>query len=307
MISKTIFSKFKLWLLLILLLESFITIPVLSIQLNNQSKKRIRKMPLKVIYLASEGFLFSCSDKKVIVDALFDINVEEGLPPRLHDHLNSKQLLQLERGSSVFADIDLVLVTHHHDDHFTPCIVNRFLAYNKNANLVCPHTAESLLKRQTKNYEAYGSRVKVVNINKGQTESFKCKDIQIKVLGLVHAYSEYNRTDIASQPSYPHMAFYIQIQNFKIVHLGDAHVSVANFSPFKWIATQNIDVALVPYWFITKPEGLRIIGEYLNPEHVIVMHHHTGNRQEIKRRVINLKDKGWNLLMFCNYLQGKDF
>ena len=36
---------------------------------------------IEVVFLAGEGFMVSCGHSKVLIDALFDLNDDEGKPP----------------------------------------------------------------------------------------------------------------------------------------------------------------------------------------------------------------------------------
>jgi L-ascorbate metabolism protein UlaG (beta-lactamase superfamily) len=255
--------------------------------------------PLEVIHLAGEGFLISCSDKKVLVDALFNINVPPGLPPRLHDHLNQDQIRELERGEGKFTGIDAVLVTHHHDDHMTPGSLARFLEHNRDAILVCPESIVSSAAKEGIKLQTYGSRVKIVNILMGKCLSVKHQGIHIRALAMHHAYNEAKNI----KPAYPHLVYYLDFYGKKVLHLGDAHVSEANFEPFAWLAEKKLVGVLVPYWFITQARGLHLIKRYLKPRQVIVMHHNAGNRRQITQEISKLKRKDWNIMMFTQYLQ----
>ena len=260
---------------------------------------QVPDISLELTYLAGEGFLISCSDKKILVDALFNINVQPGLPPRLHDHLDQGRIRELENGKGKFAGIDAVLVTHHHDDHMTPDSLARFLDHNRESILVCPDSVVSSASKEGINFETYGSRVKIIKMLMGKFISVKHQGIHIRALAMHHAYDESKN----NKPAYPHLVYFIDFCGKRILHLGDAHVSADNFKAFGWLAAKKLDVALVPYWFITQARGLHLIKTYLKPKQVIVMHHNAGNRRQITQEIGKLKRKDWNMMMFTQYLQ----
>ena len=81
----------------------------------------VTKPPIDVTYIANEGFLIQAAGKKVLIDALFERGAPNYLTPspELLDHIATDK--------GLFADIDLLLVTHVHGDHFNPAMVLRYL------------------------------------------------------------------------------------------------------------------------------------------------------------------------------------
>jgi len=69
------------------------------------------------------------SGKKVLVDALF-----EGTPTHLSP--STELLTQMTAGSGPFADINLLLVTHRHSDHFNAKLLVEFLRHHAHCQFV---------------------------------------------------------------------------------------------------------------------------------------------------------------------------
>ena len=86
-----------------------------------------------VTYIANEGFLIEAAGKKVLVDALFDSGFGTYLSPP------QEALAQMTGAREPFADVDLLLVTHPHGDHFNPKLVVEFLRNQARCRLIA-HT-----------------------------------------------------------------------------------------------------------------------------------------------------------------------
>ena len=79
---------------------------------------------LTVEYLANEGVLISSGSSSVLIDGLFGDGLPgyATVPPAVRD--------SLERALGRFGDIDLVLVTHVHRDHFSaPAVAVALMVY----------------------------------------------------------------------------------------------------------------------------------------------------------------------------------
>ena len=68
----------------------------------------------KVTYIANEGFLIEVGSHKILIDAVFDDRTIT------YAHVPDEETLGLIKGSKTpFDEIDLMLVTHSHRDHFS--------------------------------------------------------------------------------------------------------------------------------------------------------------------------------------------
>ncbi|MCP4653821.1 MAG: MBL fold metallo-hydrolase, partial [bacterium] len=86
---------------------------------------------------ANEGVLIETGGKKILVDALFrEPNPAYAAPPK-------EVLEKLETAQPPFDDVDLILATHNHGDHFDARSVVRHLRHNPRAVFL----AEALEKK----------------------------------------------------------------------------------------------------------------------------------------------------------------
>ena len=91
--------------------------------------------PLKVTYIANAGFLVESSTRKVLIDALFEEGYGQYLTPT--PAIRS----QIINGLAPFENIDLVLVTHRHADHFEASLLGQQLQQTTVGFLVAPADA----------------------------------------------------------------------------------------------------------------------------------------------------------------------
>jgi L-ascorbate metabolism protein UlaG (beta-lactamase superfamily) len=237
----------------------------------------VETRPLEVTCLANAGYLVSHEGRAVLVDALFDINVDPALPPRLHDHLDPERQAVVEAALPPFDGVELVLVTHGHDDHFTPGAVASFLDSNRRATLVCPGDVAERVRRAGPDPVVLEGRIRSLDPDPGTTAETRWEGLSVRALGLPHT----GRTDgIAG-----HNGYLVEIGPHRFLHLGDASATADDFDAFGSMLGDEIDVVFAPYWFVMEPGGMGLLRERLRPRHVVVTHAHRGNRDELSERV----------------------
>ena len=288
---------------LFILLNPYKTLPGSDIQKSQNH--------LKITFLSSEGFLISCSDKSVLFDALYNINVPDGKPPRLHEHLSKNQIKILEHAQKPFDNVSVVFTTHSHDDHFTGGSAAEFLKNSPDTYFVCPFDAAEEIRAVGFEISDFDSRVKKINAQAGITESIRINGINIKVLGLLHSghyrRQRENKTGLQIKPTIQHQAYLVFIENFTILHLGDTDAILENFDSFKWLSGEKIDVAFVPYWFFLNEEGVQILKDIVNAAYLIPMHFNIGNRNEAVRKISEIKGISGKTAFFSKFLEKKTF
>lgn len=236
--------------------------------------------PLEVTQLANAGYLVAHEERAVLVDALFNITVDPGLPPRLHDHLDPERQAIVEAALPPFDEVKLVLVTHAHDDHFTADAVAAFLVSNPRATLVCPAAVAAAVRRAHEDPAGLEGRVIPLDPDPGASAEASLEGITVLALGLPHV----GRSDGGAG----HNGYLVEIGPHRFLHLGDAAAARDGFAPLDPQLGEEIDVIFAPYWFVTEPGGLGLLRERIRPRHVVVTHANRGNRGEIAERVAGL-------------------
>ncbi len=215
---------------------------------------------LRVTCIGNEGFLITTGRRKVLVDSVFGPPeappLPEAPPPDILDKIKS--------GETPFDNIDLMLVTHAHPDHFVPRAHAAQLLANSKTVLVGPVDAAELIEQECGDYDKIRSRIRTDTPWWGARVEMNLQDIRVSVLGLRHA-DEVNY-DLS------HRAYLIEVGGFKILHLGDALATRANFAEFGWLADEEIDLAFIPYWLVRSEEGVTLVKDVIRPKHVVAMH-----------------------------------
>jgi L-ascorbate metabolism protein UlaG (beta-lactamase superfamily) len=186
---------------------------------------------LTVEYLANEGVLISHGETQIIVDALFGDGLPEypTVPTAVRD--------SLERALGRFGAIDLVLVTHRHDDHFNPATVARHLRSNPGARLV----AAPEVVRVVRNQADSGVWARMISMppDPATPSQWVGNGVTIEGHAISHARVE-------------HLVWVIEIAGKRLLHAGDAEPSLADL---RRAAGSGIDLLLTPWWLASGRQG----------------------------------------------------
>ncbi len=218
------------------------------------------------------GFLIWVGEKKVLVDAVFDGYPDPGVyapPPVVQQPLRD--------GKAPFDDIDLVLATHSHPDHFSASAVSRCLKNNPRAAFVAPADAA----RQVTGFDG---RVYPVEVAEGQRRHLAVNGIGIDAMLLPHAIGDPRRRSLTVN-----LGYLITIGNQKFFHTGDISAEVATaayMKPFN-LPAEHIDVAFVPHSFLSTQAPLPLVTESIQPRVLFASHVR-------RRRLLDLVDRSPN-------------
>ncbi|HET6341715.1 MAG TPA: MBL fold metallo-hydrolase [Gemmatimonadota bacterium] len=194
-----------------------------------------------VEYLANEGVLVTGGDIAVVIDGLFGEGLPEypAVPAAVRD--------SLEGAVGRFRDIDLVLVTHRHDDHFDPAAVARHLDANPEASLIA--SGDAIAAFEPDQLERYGERLQPLDLPPGSYLRLDMGGFAVEALGLAHA-------------EIGHVGYRIELPGMTVLHLGDAQPAPSDLAAFLE-GRPAPEMALVPYWVLSGsggPEILEAIG-----------------------------------------------
>lgn len=210
-----------------------------------------------ITFLANEGVVLSSSDRQVLIDGLFRHYGDE-----FHLPADSTRVA-LERAAGPFRDVDLVLVTHRHGDHFHPASVASHLMANPGALLL---TSQQVIDSLRGSLPA-GHRLESRLLARTQPPLRKAQEtvngIRVELLGLPHGGRQRNVVE--------HLGYVVDIGGRRVLHVGDTDISEATFAAFR-LDTARIDVALLPDWMVASTEGRRVIERWIKPRHVVAFH-----------------------------------
>ena len=98
---------------------------------------------MKITWLGQAGLLFETNTVKIMIDPYLSDSVERINPKNFRRVPVKKELFDL--------DIDVLIFTHNHLDHYDPETANRFLAAGKNILCLSPKSVWQNLDRSTDN------------------------------------------------------------------------------------------------------------------------------------------------------------
>ncbi len=249
-------------------------------------------------YIANEGFLIETQGKKILADALFDKIDGSWCHSPSGDTLNA-----LKNATSPFNDIDIIVVSHKHVDHFNKNVVANHLLSNSKTILICPKQVNDELS-QLESYNLFSNRITAITPQLNSDTNVIVADIKIRVLRLEH--SHYMETDSASGESVnrhrniENVGYLFNINGVKVFHCGDTNpLNEKEYSTFA-LQNEEIDIACLERLFFSKgKEGMDILNNFIAPKNIALMHVKPGNIQLFKNHFSKVE----NMHVFENKME----
>ena len=235
-----------------------------------------------VTYMANEGFLIKTKNSKVLIDALFG-----GIKGKWCDQPGDSVSGLMTSGIVPFDNINIVLVSHRHSDHFNAPMTIDFLKNNKKSFLICPDQVNERLKLTAGFSEVYDQIIPIRSQEHPDT-SFIVNGISIRAMRLKHG--SWIETDSATgkrvdlHEGVENIGYLIEQDGFSILHTGDCNsANKPQFNAYN-LSAKEIDAAFFDRAFL-RPEGLDIISENISTKNIILMHIEPARREYYKTYV----------------------
>lgn len=225
---------------------------------------------VEVTYIANEGVLISSGGKQVLIDGLHREYGPE------YAFLPDAQRVQIETARAPFNEIDLVLVSHRHLDHFHPESVGLHLQHNPEAFLVSSQQVIDEVQKSFKNFQAIKSRVTAATPPWQEKIAMKVAGIDFEMLGLRHGTGRH--------ATIQNLGHIIKLGGKKLLHVGDADTSIENFEKLN-LDEEGIDIAFLPDWFLLYSEGQTVVREHIKPKQIIAVHVSPSNGEKVAAQV----------------------
>lgn len=209
---------------------------------------------VRVTYVGNEGFLLESDGKKVLIDALYRSGVSGYV---VHQPDVRKRL---ERALPPFDNVDVVLATHFHADHFDPDAVGVHLISNRNALFVTTNQAAG----QMSGYQAYRNiqaRVMGVLPPEGGEEVVEHNGVRIRALNLHHGRTR----------PVENLGFLVEIGERRFLHVGDTEITASELESLQ-LDKESIDFFMVPYWLLFTAESDVNVVSTVKANTVLPMH-----------------------------------
>lgn len=224
-----------------------------------------------VTYLGNEGMLIEYQDKKIIIDGLFD-DISGRFDSPDYDIMDD-----IIAGRAPYNNVQAALITHAHPDHFDAPSFARFLFNNKKSAMVMTMQAADSIKTKTDLYDSISSRIAVTPWVKGW---------QTNDIGDIGVKSAYTRHAGKAFAKVQNQIFLITIGDKKILHVADTQMDVDYFDDLRLIY-EDIDLAIVPFWFLTNLFGAEIVEKHIEAKKVAGMHLPNKNNEKTMEKIEN--------------------
>jgi len=210
-----------------------------------------------VTYVANEGVLIQSGDKQVLIDALHK--------PYLSEYLATPQkvLDDMMASRPPFEDIELLLVSHIHGDHFNAELVAQYLQVSKTARLFTTSQAKSEITKNFSGLANITDKTQVIRYHAEMDTSFCAKGIQVRMVRIAHGGARWSGMQ--------NVGHIVEVGGMKFLHIGDPSYGKKDFERLQ-LFKDKIDVAILPFWFLTAAQGREIINQLIKPAYLIAVH-----------------------------------
>ncbi len=206
---------------------------------------------VRVTYVGNSGFLITVGDKKVLIDAFF-----EGFPPgyMLPEYVQTPLL----NAEPPFDDVDLILASHDHADHFNAAMVRQHMQNNPHAIFISTTQAAGQLSD-------LGDRVIAVDPTPVATVTVEANGIQVEAIYLSHGTPPANAIEIYNN------AYVITINAIKVFHTGDIS-ALSSVLPYN-LSDRNIDFAFIPHFYLQNSASRAILNDEIGADYLFPIHY----------------------------------
>jgi L-ascorbate metabolism protein UlaG (beta-lactamase superfamily) len=236
----------------------------LTAALGNQDSEdsALERDPLVLTYLANEGFLLEVGEATVLIDAFV------GKPYAGYPALAKDVLERMRTASAPFDEVELALTSHVHGDHFQAYVAREFLAASPETHFVSTPQVITELRDKGK-----WEREDIVEQlpEAGGVLEIEHDGISVAFLRITHSGGMKNIENLGNL---------FEIGGHRVLHLGDADMNSEMFAQYEPIL-QDVDLALVPYWFFVSSAGRAILKQYLPAKAHVAMHIPTKDMEDV--------------------------
>jgi pimeloyl-ACP methyl ester carboxylesterase/L-ascorbate metabolism protein UlaG (beta-lactamase superfamily) len=225
--------------------------------------------PCTVTYIANEGYLIGTAHHKILIDALFG-NIQGNWCDQPSDSIANLML----KGLPPFDNIDMVLVTHKHVDHFNESMVTKFMMNNRKSILVCPDQVNDLLKENA-GYPKISHRIHSLKSDQMLDTILIINGINLGVMRFNHG--SWFETDSVTgkivdlHSGVENFGYLIETDGFTLFHSGDDSPANKDLYNQYGFNKKEMDIAFMDRVFLRR-DGQDLLNDYIHTNNLIFMH-----------------------------------
>lgn len=217
---------------------------------------------IEVTCLVNAGVLLQYQGIRILVDGIHN----EGNYPFSkvpESFLNEMCLSEPPTEESIWRNIDYLIFSHSHPDHFSPHWVAAYLEHNGVSRILIPKERNLRTQKLYEVIDKKGQPVWELPVNVGENHGFLLtKGILVQCLCLPH-------TGAAFSDAVCNMIL-ITLGYQKILFLGDCDETAT--SRYAVLQDTPIDLVFVNPYFFASVEGQDLLTVVIQPEHIIIYH-----------------------------------
>ena len=225
---------------------------VTAVALLTAGAQHFRQDALQLRYVANAGMLVTVNGRRFLVDA----PIRNGITPYPTSPPDERS--RLEGARPPYDNIDAILVTHWHDDHFSAEAVAAHLNASGRTQFVSSPQVVDLVRAVA---PGLADRFRALLPEPGQSREIRIGAVPVRVLRIRHNPSR----------RFPdqHVGFLIG-DSTTVLHVGDADPTADNFGVLRQLP--KIDVALLPFWYVMNGGNRRFVAASIAPRRIVAMH-----------------------------------
>lgn len=203
----------------------------------------------RVVLLANAGVALIYKNTRIIIDGLF-----KDLRDYFTD-LPAEVWRLMEAGRGDLANVDYLLFTHGHFDHYYGPYLRAYMAHNKVGGILLPPLDET--EDLAAAYKSYGE----LNLPWQQGEMVLRDDIRLRVIEIRHVDKLYHHI--------PVLCLLFTLGSTHILFLSDADFQQEAYEQLRDV---DIDYLFITPIFYNNPAGRRIIKDVLKVKKIVIYH-----------------------------------
>lgn len=204
-------------------------------------------------YLANAAVLIR-GTSSIMIDGPFTHGVEP------YPTMTSRALQRARSADPPFDEVEWVLISHAHADHFDSQAVVDFLVANRTARLVSTREVVSQVRAAAPRLTRLDDRLIVAEPAEGESTLIRERAPRIEALALHHG----------RQRSIRNLGFLVDLDGIRLLHAGDAEVVRSDIEPLG-LSERRIDFAVLPTWY-ARSERYRPALDAIGARQVLLMH-----------------------------------
>lgn len=211
---------------------------------------------IRLTYIANDGILLSTDSVKIFIDALHTQKVP------IFSSVPDNILQEMRAGNGRLNNVDYLLATHAHKDHFSQEEVGIYLGHNRVKAIFTTNKAGLLLRESTDKHLLRDVRHIVMDSAIEEMKTVEFPEVRIKYFRIEHMGPEFRDVE--------HFAFIVEIDGINFLHLGDSAFNKDYLT--QMLQNECIDILFCNFPFVNHSLGRIVINESIRPRQIYVMH-----------------------------------